>query len=171
VFDALQRLPSELSTPAKRLNPPLAEELEGLRYAGDAFTLIGGDRRGGVIVSNLAEPVDFAPLLANRVANLVPIENLDTAVRAVNAYTQTIGVYPDALLDELRDVLAFHGAQRLVSLGYATRRVVAGPSDGLEPARRMCRWILDERYDPALPVATIGGGLAFDRSAVEGSKS
>jgi hypothetical protein len=175
VFDALQRLPSELSTPAKRLNPPLAEELEGLRYAGDAFTLIGGDRRGGVIVSNLAEPVDFAPLLANRVANLVPIEDLDTAVRAVNAYTQTIGVYPDALLDELRDVLAFHGAQRLVSLGYATRRVVAGPSDGLEPARRMCKWILEERYDPALPAAAIGDwggrGLGIDRSAVEGSKS
>ena len=153
VFEAMQRLPSALSTPARQLNPALAEEMEGLRYAGEAFTLIGGDRRGGVIVSNLAEPVDFASLLANRVANLVPIENLDTAVRAVNAYTQTIGVYPDALLGELRDALAFHGAQRLVSLGYATRRVVAGPSDGLEPARRMCKWILQERYDPALEPA------------------
>jgi hypothetical protein len=153
VFDALQRLPSALSTPAKRLNPPLADELKGLSYAGDAFTLIGGDRRGGVIVSNIGEPVDFAPLLANRIANLVPIESLDTAVRAVNAYTQTIGVYPDTLLGELRDALALHGAQRLVSLGYATRRVVAGPSDGLEPARRMCRWILQERYDPALEPA------------------
>ncbi len=153
VFEAIQRLPSALSTPARQLNPALAEEMEGLRYAGEAFTLIGGDRRGGVIVSNLAEPVDFAPLLANRVANLVPIEHLDTAVRAVNAYTQTIGVYPDILLGELRDILAFHGAQRLVSLGYATRRVVAGPSDGLEPARRMCKWILQERYDPALEPA------------------
>jgi hypothetical protein len=150
LFEALQALPSGLSTPAKRLNPELAEELQGLRYAGDAFSLIGGDRRGGVIVSNLGEPVDFAPLLANRVANLVPIDDLETAVRATNAYTQTIGVYPDSLLPQLRDRLALHGAQRLVSLGYATRRVVAGPSDGLEPARRMCKWILSESYDPAL---------------------
>ena len=153
MFEALLRLPSALSTPARQLNPALAEEIEGLRYAGDAFTLIGGDRRGGVIVSNLAEPVDFAPLLANRVANLVPIDTLDTAIRAVNAYTQTIGVYPDDLLSELRDPLAFHGAQRLVSLGYATRRIVAGPSDGIEPARRMCKWILQERYDPTLEPA------------------
>src|SRR5258708_32029600 len=65
VFDALQRLPSALSTPAKRLNPALADELKGLRYARDAFTLIGGDRRGGGIGSNIAAPVDFAPPLAH----------------------------------------------------------------------------------------------------------
>jgi hypothetical protein len=157
VFDAMQALPSSLSTPASRINPDLAEELEGLRYAGDCYTLIGGDRRGGVVISNDGEPVDFSPLLANRVANLVPIDDLETAVRAVHAYTQTIGIYPNRLLPQLRDRLAFHGAQRLVSLGYATRRVVAGPSDGLEPARRMCKWILQEQYDaaqePALPAA------------------
>jgi hypothetical protein len=110
----------------------------------------------------LGEAVDFAPLLANRVANLVPIDTLEAAVRATNAYTQTIGIYPDELLTELRDALTFHGAQRLVSLGYATRRVVAGPSDGLEPARRMCKWILQERYDPAseppLPAYAVEGG-------------
>ena len=36
------------STPAAALDPLLAEELEGLRFASDAFHLIGGDRRGGV---------------------------------------------------------------------------------------------------------------------------
>src|SRR5258708_13133520 len=61
VFDALQRLPSALSTPAKRLNPALADELKGLRYAGDAFTLIGADRRGGVIVSNIPHPAASPP--------------------------------------------------------------------------------------------------------------
>jgi hypothetical protein len=150
VFDAIQALPSALSTPAVRIDPALNEELEGLRYAGDAYTLIGGDKRGGVIVSNLAEPVDFSPVLANRVANLVPIDELETAIEATNSYTQTIGVYPNTLLPQLRDRLAFHGAQRLVTLGYATRRVVAGPSDGIEPVRRMCKWILQEEYDPAL---------------------
>jgi hypothetical protein len=40
--------------------------------------------------------------------------------------------------------------QRLVSLGYATRRVVAGPSDGIEPMRRMAKWIMHETYDPEI---------------------
>jgi hypothetical protein len=153
VFDAVQALPSYLSTPAKRLDPALAQELEGLRFAGDSFHLVGGDARGGVVVSHDPEPVDFSHLLKNRVANLVPIDDLETAIRAVSAYTQTIGIYPDSLLPAIRDRLAFHGAQRLVTLGYATRRVVAGPSDGIEPARRMCKWILQERYDPALSPA------------------
>jgi hypothetical protein len=110
-----------------------------------------------VVVSHDPEPVDFSHLLKNRVANLVPVDDLETPINAVSAYTQTIGVYPDSLLPAVRDRLAFHGAQRLVTLGYATRRIVAGPSDGIEPARRMCKWILQERYDPvlepALPVA------------------
>jgi hypothetical protein len=149
VFDAMQALPSSLSTPAAQIKADLQEELEGLPYAGQTYTMIGGDRRGGLIISNDCQPVDFAPLLANRFANLVPIDELETAVQAVNAYTQTIGVYPNALLLRLRDRLAFYGAQRLVSLGYATRRVIAGPSDGIEPARRMCKWVLQEEYDPA----------------------
>ncbi|MGE0830748.1 MAG: acyl-CoA reductase, partial [Hyphomonadaceae bacterium] len=151
LYDSMQALPSFLSTPAKALNPALAQELEALRFAGDIATMIGArDVRGGVIVSHESEPVDFAPLLMNRVANLVPVDNLEIPIRAVTAYTQTIGIYPDSLFPKIRDRLAFHGAQRLVTLGYATRRIVAGPSDGIEPARRMCKWILQERYDPAL---------------------
>ena len=52
-------------------------------------------------------------------------------------------------LSRLRDRLAFHGAQRFVSLGYAARMSYAGPHDGLEPLRRMCKWIIEEEYDPA----------------------
>ena len=94
--------------------------------------------------------MEFSPLLANRVANIVPVDSIETALRAVTAYTQTIGIYPDALIPEIRDRLAFHGVQRLVSLGYATRRVVAGPSDGIEPMRRMAKWIMHETYDPEI---------------------
>ena len=161
VFDAMQALPPSLSGPAIRINPALQEELEGLPYyAGVTYTVIGCDRRGGIIVSNDCEPIHFAPLLANRIANLVPVENLETAVRTVNAYTQTIGIYPNSLLPELRDRLAFHGAQRLVSLGYATRRVVAGAAGGNAPARRMCRWVLEEDYDAALdPPMTARPGM------------
>jgi hypothetical protein len=38
---------------------------------------------------------------------------------------------------------------RFVSLGYAARMSYAGPHDGLEPLRRMCKWIIEEEYDPA----------------------
>ena len=155
VFDAIQALPSHVSSAARALDPALAEEIESLRLGSQWHKVIGGDRRGAVIVSQIDEPVEFARMLANRVANLVPIDELETAIKAVNAYTQTIGIYPDNLKTELRDRLAFHGAQRLVSLGYAGNPVFAGPQDAMEPLRRMCRWIIDESYDPAIvPLAS-----------------
>jgi len=150
VYQEIQALPSRLSGPARQVNPDLAEELEGLRYAAQLYRKIGGDVTGGVIVSQIDEPVEFSPLLANRIANIVPVDSIETPIRAVTAYTQTIGIYPDALIPEIRDRLAFHGVQRLVSLGYATRRVVAGPSDGIEPMRRMAKWIMHETYDPEI---------------------
>jgi hypothetical protein len=41
-----------------------------------------------------------------------------------------------------------HGAQRLVSLGYAAHPSVALPQDAIEPVRRMVKWIVDESCDP-----------------------
>ena len=67
---------------------------------------------------------------------------------AVNAYTQTIGIYPEQLKTRLRDALALHGAQRLVSLGYAADPNIALPQDAIEPMRRMVKWIVDEQCDP-----------------------
>ena len=151
VYEAIQAIPAHLSNAVPSLDPALAEELEGLRFAGDAYKMFGGDGRGGVIVSQTDQPVEFAPLLANRVANLVPIDDLETAIAAVTAYTQTIGIYPDELMPKIRDRLAHAGAQRLVTLGYvAPSRSFAGPQDGMEPLRRMCKWILSEVDDPAV---------------------
>ena len=36
----------------------------------------------------------------------------------MNAYTQTVGIYPENLKKQLRDELPIYGAQRLTSLGY-----------------------------------------------------
>jgi hypothetical protein len=66
----------------------------------------------------------------------------------MNAYTQTVGVYPESLKQSLRDVLPLYGAQRLVSLGYAAHPSVALPQDAIEPVRRMVKWIVDESCDP-----------------------
>jgi len=149
VYAALQALPPALSTPVRRVDPELAEEIHSLKMMSDEHRVIGGGNNGAIIVSQTSEPVDFARILANRVCNLVPVDDLEIPIRSVTAYTQTIGIYPDALKAQLRDRLAFHGAQRFVSLGYAARMSYAGPHDGLEPLRRMCKWIIEEEYDPA----------------------
>jgi len=151
MFAALQGLPDYLSTPHKAFDPELKAELEALSFVEDEFKLYGGRRNeGAVIVSQSDVAVDFARMLACRVANIVPIDDVETAVRSVNAYTQTIGIYPESLKAKLRDRLAFQGAQRLVSLGgAATLMQTPQPQDGIEPLRRSVKWITDESADGA----------------------
>jgi len=151
LYESIQALPARVSGPARVMNSDLAEEIQAAKLMGD-HEVIGGGKEGGVIISTESEPVDFSPLLANRISNLVPIDDLFTAVQSVNAYTQTIGVYPEEVKTQIRDQCVFHGAQRLVSLGYAARAVNAGPHDGIEPLRRMLKWVTDEVNDPAVVV-------------------
>ncbi len=76
-------------------------------------------------------------MLANRVANLAPIDDLSVAISAVTAYTQTIGIYPDELIPKIRNQLAFAGAQRLITLGYvAPSRWLAPASVTVRPVSR-----------------------------------
>jgi hypothetical protein len=89
-------------------------------------------------------------MLNNRVTNIVPVDDLEIPIESVTAYTQTIGIYPDAVKQQIRDRLVFNGAQRIVSLGYACKAAMAGPHDGMEPLRRMCKWISDETNDPGI---------------------
>jgi len=149
LFAALQGLPDHLSTPHKAFDPELKAELDALAFVADEFKLYGGRRNeGAVIVSQSDVAVDFARMLACRVANIVPIDDVETAVRSVNAYTQTIGIFPESLKSSLRDRLAFQGAQRLVSLGgAATLMQTPQPQDGIEPLRRSVKWITDESAD------------------------
>ena len=148
-FAALQRLPENVSTPHKAFDRELREEIEGLAFVPDEYRVFGGkSNEGAVIVSQDAAPVDFARQLACRVANIVPIDRPEEAILSVNAYTQTIGIYPDSLKAEVRDRLAYQGAQRLVSLGSAGLDQTPGPQDGIEPLRRMVKWITDEDVGP-----------------------
>jgi Acyl-CoA reductase (LuxC) len=149
IYEQLLRLPERLTTKPKWFDPELRAELDALRTSSEWYRVFGGhDGEGAVIVSQLDEPVDFHRSLSGRVANVVPIDDPHDAVRAMNAYTQTVGVYPETLKEELRDVLPLHGAQRLVSLGYAAHPSVALPQDAIEPVRRMVKWIVDESCDP-----------------------
>lgn len=144
-FEALQALPPHLSTPHKAFPAALKTEIDNLRFVEEEFRVFGGrGNEGAVIVSQTDLPVDFNRILSGRVANIVPIDDVQTALRSVNAYTQTIGVYPESLKTEIRDRLALQGAQRIVSLGGATMMAMGTPQDGIEPLRRICKWIVEE---------------------------
>ena len=149
VYDALQRLPNSLSTPAKRYDAGLQAHVDALRLDDEWYRVIGGkDGEGAVIVSQLAEPVSFSTLLDDRTVNLVPVDSLDEVMDAVDAYTQTVGIYPEALKDELKNRLPLYGAQRIVSLGYAVALKWPAPQDAIEPLRRMGKWISNQINSP-----------------------
>ena len=111
--------------------------------------MIGGsDAEGAVIVSQLDEPVEYSPTPVGPGATWCRSTRPSAVPPRMNAYTQTVGVYPEALKDELRDQLPL---LRRPAAGLARLRVsvtLAGPQDAIEPLRRMCKWIVDEVCDP-----------------------
>jgi hypothetical protein len=149
LYRSLMDLPDRLSTKPRRFDPELRAQLQALRSSPDFYRVFGGrDDEGAVIVSQLDDPVDFHRSLSGRVANIVPVQGVERILPEINAWTQTIGIYPEALKRALRNALGMQGAQRLVSLGYAAHPSLALPQDAIEPVRRMVRWIVDERCDP-----------------------
>ena len=151
VYEGMMQLPPDLSTKPRKYDPQLKSNVDALRLHDDWYKVIGGrDGEGAVIVSHLAEPVNFLENLADRTVNLIPVDTLDEVLGAVDAYTQTVGVFPDDLMPVIRHKVALHGGQRFVSLGYAFNGPgLVGPQDGIEPLRRMCKWIVSERPNPA----------------------
>ena len=149
VYEAMLRLPNSLSTKPKKFDRELKSHVEAVRLDGDWYRVIGGDDdEGAVIMSRLSEPVEFAAKLIDRVCNMVPVDSIDDVIGAVNSYTQTVGVYPETLREKLRNILPLHGAQRVVSLGYAVPGNFSTPQDGIETLRRMGKWITDEVLSP-----------------------
>ena len=157
-FEALQRLPDHLSTPHKAFDLALKAEIEGIRLNPMDYRVFGGrGSEGAVIVSQDDYPVDFSRTLACRVGNIVPLDDVETAVRSVNAYTQTVGIFPESLKERLRDRLAFQGAQRIVSLGAAaTMQHNMERQDAIEPVRRMVKWVTEE-YAPGDMIRAMAG--------------
>ena len=153
IYEELTALPSFVSTPPLFPNRDLFEHLESSRMAEDFYRVFGGEQKeGAIVVSQFDQPVDYSTLLSGRVANIVPVDSIEKVTAAVTAYTQTVGIYPESLKRELRDILPLFGAQRLTSLGYACSVAIAMPQDAIEPIRRMCKWIVDEECDPNVVV-------------------
>jgi acyl-CoA reductase-like NAD-dependent aldehyde dehydrogenase len=152
MYQALQTLPAHLSTRAKYVSAALKEELDGLWMLDDYYKVWrDDDTSGAVIVSQNDEAVPFAAELACRTVNVVPVRSVDDAIRRVNASTQTIGVWPTDLKRRIRNALALRGGQMIVSLGYVARLNSNGPMDGIEPERRMLKWVVDQSPNENLP--------------------
>ncbi|WP_425230014.1 acyl-CoA reductase [Sphingomonas sp.] len=153
-YEKLLDLPDHLSTkPKNGINRELLSSLDAASFMDDFYTVVGTrDGEGGVIVSKMPEPVDFAPSLTNRVANFVPVDSIDDVLPRIDSYCQTIGIYPDRFIAEIADRLALAGGQRLVTLGHAAGSLTGfgSPQDGIEPIRRLCKWIFREEAEPGV---------------------
>ena len=149
-YEAMLKLPEVLSTKPKRYDPGLKSQVDALRFSEDFYTVIGGeDGEGAVIVSHTADRVDFWEYLADRTVNLIPVDTLDEVLDVIDAYTQTVGIFPESLREVVRHKGALHGGQRFVALGYAFNGPgLVGPQDGIEPMRRIVKWIISEEPLP-----------------------
>lgn len=154
LFEEIQNLPRTTSAGPVKFDPALKVELQSI-FQQEDFYKIFTDRKqlektGAIIVSQFGEQVDFPKLLYGRVGNVVPIDRIEDAVAFFNAATQTVGIYPDDLRTRLRDRGALMGGQMFVPIGYAICGSPVAPQDGIEPERRMCRWVVDTQCDPAI---------------------
>jgi hypothetical protein len=155
IYEAFQKLPPYLSTPAPKPDPELESELRALDLEQESYYVIGNSVNGGVVVSRYSERVEFHDKLNNRIVNLVPMPDLSQIVQWCDDTTQAVGVYPERLHSELRDALGRAGVQWIKPLAAKNPETASDsgfpgmPHDGIEPLRRMVRWVIDESSDIA----------------------
>lgn len=158
-YQAIMNLPPEFSTKPKSYDKELKSNVDAARLDDDWYEVIGGEHEeGAIIISKLPRKVDFSAYLADRTANFVPIESIDDLLLGIDAYTQTIGVWPEKLKAELENVVPFYGAQRLVTLGNALYNgpLIGLAHDAIEPVRRMCKWVANEISEGITDTTPIG---------------
>jgi Acyl-CoA reductase (LuxC) len=147
IFDALQALPLTTSGGPVNFSQDLKAEIQSISPLKEFYKVITEpgmiEKKGGVIVSQMSEPVDFPKLLYGRVGNLVPLDDIEEALSFFTTATQTVGIYPRSLRERLRDKAALMGGQIFQPVGYAIQGSTIAPQDGIEPERRMCRWVVD----------------------------
>lgn len=152
LFEEVQTLPRTTSAGPRHFDPSLRQEIESILPLTNFYRVFCDPadipKTGAVIVSQSDDQVDFNQLLYGRVGNIVPVDDIESALETFTAATQTIGIYPNSLKERLRDRCALRGGQLMVPVGYAIKMSNLGPVDGLEVERRMCRWIVDSDFDP-----------------------
>jgi hypothetical protein len=143
LYQFMQNQSPSLSTKPKSFPNNLKDEIESLRIMDDFYDVIGGENDEGAVITSLAgEAVEFFP--SCKIVNVIPIEDYQEAIEMVTIATQTVGIYPESLKQELMDRLVSKGVQRFVSLGQAVGGMIGVPQDAIEPLRRACKWIVNE---------------------------
>jgi len=156
VYEAIQALPPQLSTPADRPNIELQAELDAIESEDEFYWLKADTINGGVIVSRFEGKVDFADDLNNRIVNLVPMPHIEDVLDHCDHTTQSVPVYPESLRESLRDKLAVCGVQRISPMVSRRETVWWGnvddtsglPHDGMQLEPRMVRWVIDQSGKP-----------------------
>lgn len=122
--------------------PPVLEELDMLAMLDPIYRVFGRpDGRGMVVRSS--EPVSFNP--GGKLVNVVEVERLADAMQHITVATQSVGVYPSARIQDVRDALASAGVQRITALGGINAGKFGGlPHDGGWPVHRMMHWVVAE---------------------------
>jgi hypothetical protein len=142
----MQKLNPALSTIPKNFPTNLHDELNAARTQDDLYFVVGGEKEeGAVVVSLTGDAPDFFP--THKVVVVIPFSgNPAQLADRIHPSTQTVGVYPESLKDQLRDVLVARGICRFISIGHTIDYAIGGPFNSYEIMRRACRWILDETY-------------------------
>jgi hypothetical protein len=148
LYQFMQNQSPSLSTKPKSFPSNLKDEIESLRVMEDFYDVVGGESNEGAVITSLAgEAVEFFP--SCKVVNVIPINDYQEAIEMVTIATQTVGIYPESLKQDLMDKLVAKGVQRFVSLGQAVGGMIGVPHDAIEPLRRACKWIVNE-INPSL---------------------
>ena len=106
VIDAMLALPEVISTKPKHYDRELKGQVDALRLSDDFYTVIGGQNdEGAVLISHTSDRVDFWEYLGDRTINIIPVDTLDEVLDVVDAYTQTVGVWPQNLWDVVAEHL------------------------------------------------------------------
>ncbi|MFW9995856.1 MAG: acyl-CoA reductase [Candidatus Odinarchaeota archaeon] len=143
LYQFMQEQDPSLSTRPKSFPASLKENIDSLRYMEGFYEVTGGEQGEGAVITSLAgEPVEFFP--SCKIVNVIPVDGYQKALDMVTVATQTVGMYPESLKDELMDDLVVRGVQRFVSLGQAAGGMIGVPHDAMEPMRRSCKWIVNE---------------------------
>jgi hypothetical protein len=148
LYQFMQNQSPSLSTKPKSFPSSLKDDVESLRIMEDFYEVIGGKNDEGAVITSLAgEAVEFFP--SCKIVNVIPIKDYQEAIEMVTIATQTVGIYPESLKQDLMDRLVSKGVQRFVSLGQAIGGMIGVPHDAIEPLRRACKWIVNE-INPSL---------------------
>jgi hypothetical protein len=143
LYKFMQEQDPSFSTLPKSFPDSLREDIDSLRFLEGLFEVVGGEDGEGAVITSLAgEPVEFFP--SCKTVNVIPVDDYDEVLEQITIATQTIGIYPESLKDQLMSQLVSRGVQRFVSLGRAAALNIGLPHDAIEPIRRACKWIVNE---------------------------